>query len=74
VSEFGDLEKKAQDEVEEHPEQADKGISDAEGFADRETDNQHDDLINRAGDMAEQHLGQGQDQQDGQNQQGNQQN
>ena len=74
MSEFGDLEKKAQDEVEEHPEQADKGISDAEGFADRETDNQHDDLINRAGDMAEQHLGQGQDQQDGQNQQGNQQN
>ena len=74
MSEFGDLEKKAQDEVEEHPEQADKGISDAEGFADRETDNQHDDLINRAGDMAEQHLGQGQDQQDDQNQQGNQQN
>ena len=74
MSEFGDLEKKAQDEVEEHPEQADKGISEAEGFADRETDNQHDDLINRAGDMAEQHLGQGQDQQDDQNQQGNQQN
>jgi vacuolar-type H+-ATPase subunit H len=72
VSEFGDLEKKAQDEVEQHPEQADKGISEAEGFADRETDNQHDDLINRAGDMAEQHLGQGQDQQDDQNQQGNQ--
>jgi len=74
VSEFGDLEKKAEDFAEEHPEQADKGISDAEGFADRETDNQHDDLINRAGDMAEQHLGQGQDQQDDQNQQGNQQN
>jgi vacuolar-type H+-ATPase subunit H len=78
VSEFGDLEKKAQDEVEQHPEQADKGISEAEGFADKETDNQHDDLINRAGDMAEQHLGQGQDQQgnqnpqDDQNQQGNQ--
>ena len=72
MSEFGDLEKKAQDEVEQHPEQADKGISEAEGFADKETDNQHDDLINRAGDMAEQHLGQGQDQQDDQNQQGNQ--
>ena len=78
VSEFGDLEKKAQDYVEEHPEQADKGISEAEGFADRETDHQHDDLIDHAGDAAEQHLGQGQNQQDSQNpqddqnQQGNQ--
>jgi len=29
VSEFGDLEKKAQDYVEAHPDQADKGINEA---------------------------------------------
>jgi hypothetical protein len=72
VSEFGDLEKKAQDYVEEHPEQADKGINEAEGFAERETDHQHDQMIDRAADAAEQHIGQGQNQQDDQNQQGNQ--
>jgi hypothetical protein len=31
MSEFSDLEKKAQDYVEEHPEQADKGINEAAG-------------------------------------------
>ena len=45
VSEFGDLEKKAQDYVEEHPDQADKGINEAAGFAERETDHQHDQQI-----------------------------
>lgn len=72
MSEFGDLEKKAQDYVEEHPEQADKGINEAEGFVERETDHQHDEQIDRAVDAAEQHIGQGNDQQDNQNQQGNQ--
>jgi hypothetical protein len=77
VSEFGDLEKKAQDYVEEHPDQADKGINEAAGFAERETDHQHDQQIDRAVDAAEQHLGQNQDQsqqgnQDDQNQQGSQ--
>lgn len=75
MSEFGDLEKKAQDYAEEHPEQADKGISEAGGFAERETCNQHDEEIGRAEDAAEQHLGQGSDQQGDQgdqNQQGNQ--
>ena len=66
MSEFRDLEKKAQDYVEEHPEQADKGINEAAGFAERETDHQHDQQIDRAVDAAEQHIGQGQ------NQQGNQ--
>ena len=66
MSEFRDLEKKAQDYVEEHPEQADKGINEAAGFAERETDHQHDQEIDRAVDAAEQHIGQGQ------NQQGNQ--
>jgi antitoxin protein of toxin-antitoxin system len=63
VSEFRDLEKKAQDYVEEHPEQADKGIDEAAGFAERETDHQHDEQIDRAVDAAEQHIGQGQNQQ-----------
>jgi ABC-type nitrate/sulfonate/bicarbonate transport system substrate-binding protein len=77
VSEFGDLEKKAQDYVEEHPDQADKGINEAAGFAERETDHQHDQQIDHAVDAAEQHFGQNQDQnqqgnQDDQNQQGNQ--
>ena len=77
MSEFGDLEKKAQDYVEEHPDQADKGINEAAGFAERETDHQHDPQIDSAVSAAEQHFGQNQDQnqqgsQDDQNQQGNQ--
>ena len=77
VSEFGDLEKKAQDYVEEHPDQADKGLSEAAGFAERETDHQHDQQIDSAVSAAEKHFGQNQDQnqqgsQDDQNQQGNQ--
>jgi MT0933-like antitoxin protein len=72
VSEFGDLEKKAQAYAEEHPEQADKGINEAEGFVERETGHQHDEQIDRAVDAAEQRIGQSPDQQDNQNQQGNQ--
>jgi len=71
VSEFENLEKKAQDYVEEHPEQADKGVNEAAKFAERETAHQHDEQIDRAVDAAEQHIGQGQDQQGDQNQQGN---
>jgi MT0933-like antitoxin protein len=63
VSEFDDLEKKARAYAEEHPEQADKGINEVAGFAERETDHQHDEQIDRAADAAEQHLGQGEDQQ-----------
>jgi hypothetical protein len=72
VSEFENLAKKAQDYVEEHPEQAGKGIDEAAQFAERETDHQHDEQIDRAVDAAEQHIGQGQNQQGDQNQQGNQ--
>jgi hypothetical protein len=67
VSEFGDLEKKAQDYVEEHPEQADKGIDEAAKFAEDKTDHQHDQQIDKAAEAAEQHIGQGKNQQ-GQNQ------
>jgi hypothetical protein len=62
VSEFGDLEKKAEAYAQEHPEQADKGINEVAGFAERDTDHQHDEQIDRAVDAAERHLGQGQDQ------------
>jgi MT0933-like antitoxin protein len=67
VSEFDDLEKKAQAYAEEHPEQADKGINEVTEFAERETDHQHDEQIDRAVDAAEQHLGQGKDQRDNEN-------
>ncbi len=67
MSEFGDLEKKAQAYAEEHPEQADKAINEVAGLAERDTDHQHDEQIDRAVDVAEQHTGQGQDQQGNQN-------
>jgi ABC-type nitrate/sulfonate/bicarbonate transport system substrate-binding protein len=67
VSEFGDLEKKAQAYAKEHPEQADKGINEVAGFAERDSDHQHDEQIDRAVDAAEQRIGQGQDQQGNQN-------
>ena len=67
MSEFGDLEKKAEAYAEEHPEQAEKGINEVAGIAERDTDHQHDDQIDRAVDAAQQHIGQGQDQQRTQN-------
>jgi hypothetical protein len=69
VSEFENLEKKAQAYAEEHPEQADKAINEAGEFAERETDHQHDEQIDRAVNAAEQHIGQDRNQQ---NQQGDQ--
>jgi len=72
MSDFGDLEKKAEAYVKEHPEQADKGINEVTGIADRESDHQHDEQIDRAADAAERHLGQGQDQQSSQDQRGGQ--
>ena len=58
MSEFDDLEKKAEAYAEEHPEQADKGINEVAGFAERDTDHQHDEQIDRAVDAAERHVGQ----------------
>jgi hypothetical protein len=70
MSDFGDLEKKAEAYAKEHPEQADKGINEVTGFAERDTDQQHDEQIDRAADAAARHIGQdqgrGQDQQGGQ--------
>lgn len=65
MSEFGELEKKAEAYAEEHPEQADKAINEVAEVAGRDTDHQHDEQIDRAVDAAEQHLGQ--DQQGNQN-------
>ena len=63
VSEFDDLEEKAEAYAEEHPEQAGKGINEVAGFAERDTDHQHDEQIDRAVDAAERHIGQRQDRQ-----------
>ena len=71
VSEFDDLEKKARAYAEEHPDQADKGINEVTGFAERDTDHQHDEQIDRAADAAEQHIGQSEGQQRNKDRQGN---
>ena len=63
MSEFDDLEKKAEAYAKEHPEQADKGINEVAGLAERDTDHQHDEQIDRAVDAAERDIGQGQDRQ-----------
>ena len=61
MSEFDDLEKKAEAYAEEHPEQADKGIDEVAGLAEGDTDHQHDEQIDRAVNAAERHIGQRQD-------------
>ncbi|MGE5135928.1 MAG: antitoxin [Gemmatimonadota bacterium] len=64
MTDFRDLEKKAESIAEEHPEQTGKGIDEAAGFAERETGHQHDEQIDRAAEAAEKRLGgqnQGQD-------------
>ena len=60
MSDFDNLEKKAEDVVEQHPEQADKAVTEVGGIAERDTDHQHDDQIDRAVDAAEKHLNEGQ--------------
>ena len=49
--------------AQEHPQQADKGLNEVAGLAERDTDHQHDEQIYRAVDAAEQHLAEGEDQQ-----------
>ncbi len=63
MSEFDDLEKKAEAYAKEHPEQADKGINEVTGFAEHDSDHQHDEQIDRAVDAAERHIGQQQNRQ-----------
>jgi MT0933-like antitoxin protein len=57
VSEFSNLEKKAESYAEEHPEQVDKGIGDAAQYAERETGHKYDTQIEHAEDAAEKHVG-----------------
>ena len=59
MSEFDDLEQKAQDYVAEHPEQADKGIDEVADIPEHDTDHQHDEQIDRAMDAAEQQVDHG---------------
>jgi hypothetical protein len=54
MSEFDDLEKKAQDFVAEHPEQADKEIDEVASIPGHDTDHQLDEHIDQALDAAEQ--------------------
>jgi hypothetical protein len=61
VSEFDELEKKAQTYAEEHPEQADKPVNEVAGFTERDPDYQLDKQVDRAVDTAEQRTGQGRD-------------
>jgi hypothetical protein len=69
VSEFKDLEKKAESYAGEHPEQAGKAVSEVAGFTERETDHQHDEQIDRAADAVEERVNHhGQDQPDDQSQ------
>ena len=74
MSEFGDLEKKAEAYAKEHPEQADKGINEVAGIAENDTSHQHDEQIDHAVDAAHQRIDQDQDQDQGldQGQQDNQ--
>ena len=62
MSEFSELEKKAETYAREHPEQADEAINEVSGIAERDTDHQHDEQIDRAVDAAEHHLSQDQSQ------------
>lgn len=70
MSDFRDVEEKAEYYVEKHPEQADKRVNEVASFVEDETDYQHDQEINRAVDTAEQRIGQGQNEQDDQDKHG----
>ena len=65
MSDFGDLEKKAEAYVKEHPEQADKGIDEVADIAEHDPDHQHDEQIDRAVDAAQPHVDQDRGQQGG---------
>lgn len=64
MSEFDELEKKAEAYAEEHPDQAGKGVDEVAGITGNDPDHQHDEQIDRAVDAAEERVrqdhGQGQ--------------
>ncbi len=53
MTEFDDLEKKAETYVREHPEQAGDRINEVTEFTEHDPDHQHDDQIDRAVEAAE---------------------
>jgi hypothetical protein len=57
VTEFDDLEKKAQAYAEEHPEQAGQPVNEVTGLAEDDPDNQHDKQIDQAVEAAERQAG-----------------
>ncbi|HEY2268033.1 MAG TPA: Rv0909 family putative TA system antitoxin [Streptosporangiaceae bacterium] len=57
MTEFDDLEKKAQAYAEEHPEQADDPVNEVAELAEHDPDNQHDKQIDRAVEAAERQAG-----------------
>jgi hypothetical protein len=63
VSEFDDLEKRRRPTPRSTLSRPTKGISEVAGFAERDTDHQHDEQIDRAVEAAERHVGQRQDRQ-----------
>lgn len=69
MSDFKDLERKAESYAEKHPDQADKAINEVAGFTERESGHQHDEQIDRAADAVEERVSHhGQDQPDDQSQ------
>jgi hypothetical protein len=67
VSEFGDLEKRRRPTPRSTRSWPARGINEVSGFAERDTDHHLDEQIDRAVDVAEQHIGLGQDQHGNQN-------
>jgi MT0933-like antitoxin protein len=63
MSEFRDLENKAESYAKEHPDQVDKGLEEGEKIADRETGGKYDREVQGAVGAAEKHFG-GQQSQD----------
>lgn len=67
MSDFDELEKKAEAYAEEHPDQADKRVNEVSGIAESDPDHQHDEQIDRAVDAAQHDIGEGHDQRDTEN-------
>jgi hypothetical protein len=57
MSEFSDLEKKAESYAKDHPEEVDKGLDEAAQYAERETGHKHDSQIQRGEEAVEKRLG-----------------
>lgn len=63
MSDVGDFAKKAEQFGKDHPQDVDKGVEEAEKFADERTGNKYEDQVKKGGEQVEKRLGGGQDQQ-----------